>query len=111
MSHPYAAAMYADALSFLGRPIRVEEWGAFVLARKISGGGEDALGVYPRTPICERADLAAGMERLRDEGFVSVAVVPDPLFAPDTVCLARAFDVCRPFKTHLLMERARGFPV
>jgi hypothetical protein len=67
------------------------------------------MGVYPRTPIDRDADLKAGLQQLREEGLVSLAVVPDPLAAPDPARLLKAFAVCRHFKTHLLMDRSRGF--
>ena len=109
MPHPYATEAYAEALSFLGQPTHVHAWGAFVLARKIAGNDKDALGVYPRTPIVSGGDLAAGLNQLSEDGLVSAVVVPEPLGAPSQDRLRAAFDVCQPFKTHLLMERRRGF--
>lgn len=107
--HPYATDAYADALSFVGPAVSTPEWSGFVLARPIDGGGVDALGPYPRTPLPPTTDLAAGLERLRGGGLVSVVLVPDPLLTPDNGRLAAAFEVCRPFKTHLLVDRARAF--
>ena len=114
--HPYAAGDYARALADgTGAALEVTEWGSFVLAREIPPHGpggptglRDAMGVYPMTPIRAQADLAAGLGRLGDEGLVSVVLVPDPLASPDEGRLAAAFDLCRPFKTHYLVDRARG---
>jgi hypothetical protein len=107
--HPYATAAYADALSFTGRAIDLPEWGGFAFARPIEGGGEDAVGPYPRAPLPPDADLEGGLERLHAEGLVSAVLVPDPLQSPDPSRLASAFELSRPFKTHLLIDRTRGF--
>ena len=53
--------------------------------------------------------LAGGLARLGDLGLVSVVLVPDPLASPDVVQLADAFGRCAPFKTHLLVDHAKGF--
>jgi hypothetical protein len=110
--HPYASMEYAEALSGLGRPFDVPEWQSFVIARPVGGAAaEDAMGAYPRAPLPEDADhLAAGLDRLAQGGLVSVALVPDPLASPGPAALARAFEVCRPFKTHVLVDRrAAGY--
>ena len=106
--HPYATRAYAEALAAAGAlpPIDVPEWATYVLARPIDGGGEDAAGPYPRTPLFPAADLSAGLERLRLAGLISVVVVSDPLSGADGASLARAFDPCRPLKTHHLVDRA-----
>jgi hypothetical protein len=115
-THPYAASDYARALGDGTRAaLQVEEWGSFVLTREIpprgAGGAtglRDAMGVYPMTPLHKQADLKAGLERLRAQGLVSVVLVPDPLASPERSQLAGAFGLCRPFKTHYLVNRAAG---
>ncbi|HWA60811.1 MAG TPA: hypothetical protein VG939_05525 [Caulobacteraceae bacterium] len=110
MTHPYGDPLYAEALSAIGPAVMLPEWGSFALVRPLPGGaGEDATGPYPRTPIAADADLAAGLARLAAEGLVSAVFVPDPLASPDPARLAAAFGLCRPFKTHLTIERARGY--
>ena len=106
--HPYASLSYAGALSHVGRPVAVPEWGSPVLARQIAGGDEDALGIYPLTALAGDADLAAGLERLRSLGLVSVVLVPDPVAGPSGEALSAAFDLVRPFKTHLTIDPAHG---
>ena len=109
--HPYAAPAYAQALAY-GQgwaAADVPEWATSVLIRPIAGGGLDAAGPYPRTPFAPAADLDGGLDRLRELGLVSAVVAPDPLAAPDLARLQAAFDVCRPFKTHLLIDRAKGY--
>ncbi len=66
------------------------------------------MGPYPRTPLPPRADLAGGLETLAAAGFVSITLVPDPLAAPGEDALRAVFDLCRPFKTHVLVDRAAG---
>jgi hypothetical protein len=109
--HPYATAAYAAALaqSQGWQAADAREWSTAMTLRPIAGGGFDAAGPYPRTAIAADADLDAGLERLRGLGLVSAVLVPDPLAAPDPARLAAAFPLCRPFKTHLLVERAKGY--
>jgi hypothetical protein len=109
--HPYGEATYAAAIAdgqgWTARDL--PEWGTAMLVRPISGVDRDAQGPYPRTPIPSDADLAAGLARLRAAGLVSVVLVPDPLATPPPERLAAAFELCRPFKTHLLVDRAKGY--
>jgi len=106
--HPYAARAYALGLAHAGRALAVPEWGAHVLIRPTADGGEDALGVYPLAPFAPGADLAGGLAWLGDEGLISLALVPDPLTGPSPEALAAAFDLVRPFKTHLTIDPAAG---
>jgi hypothetical protein len=108
--HPYACALYARALAGLGRTLEVPQWNAFVTARPIPGGaGEDAAGPYPLTVLAADADLAAGREMLAQAGLVSLVMVPDPLSGPGADAYRAAFEVCRPFKTHQLVEPRPGY--
>lgn len=107
--HPYAAPLYAQALSGVGRAIDMPEWGSFVLARPLAGGdGEDGVGAYPMAVLQPESDLAAGLDRLRGEGLVSLVLVPDPLSGPSADRLRAAFELCRSFKTHHLVDPAIG---
>jgi hypothetical protein len=105
--HPYATPVYAE--SFGMGHIDVPEWRTSLLVRPIPNTPwSDALGCYPLTALHRDADLAAGLDRLRAAGLVSVALVPDPLTGPSTEALTAAFPVCRPFKTHYLIDREAG---
>jgi hypothetical protein len=101
----YASTAYVAAF---GLPILdIPEWQTAVLRRPISGSEWfDALGCYPLCSITQRADLGAGLKRLRDADLVSLALVANPLHAPDPQVLAGGFTVCRPFKIHYLIDRA-----
>lgn len=111
--HPYAASAYARALAG-ANALEVPEWGSHVLARPIpspTGAAsplQDAIGIYPLTPIGHDADIAAGLDRLAGEGLISLVLVPDPLASPPPDRLASAFALCRPFKTHYLIDREVG---
>jgi hypothetical protein len=103
----YATVAYAAAFG-LGL-IDVEEWETALLTRPIpETKWLDALGCYPLSVFGQRPDLKAGLERLRQAGLVSVALVPDPVTSPAPEVLADAFEVCRPFKTHYLIDREAG---
>ncbi len=107
--HLYASALYAEALAHVGRAVGVEAWGSFVIARRLpGGGGEDATGAYPMAAFAEGADLETGLAALADAGLVSLVLVPDPFASPPPDRLAAAFQLCRPFKTHYLVETAKG---
>jgi hypothetical protein len=114
--HPYASPTYALALSHAGRPVVVPEWGVSVLARPVAvdpipghqDGLEDATGIYPLTPLAAAADLFGGLERLRTLGLISIVLVPDPLAGPSRDRLSAAFDLVRPFKSHLTIDPAIG---
>lgn len=47
---------------------------------------------------------------MRSLGAVSCRIVPDPLNAPSEEWLSAAFDVCRPFKTHFIIDRSLPTP-
>lgn len=109
MTHPYASLEYARSLSHLGEPLAVPEWGVHVLIRPIPGADlKDAIGPYPLTPLRPDADIAAGLERLRAAGLVSLVMVTDPLSSPKNV--SADFDVSRPFKAHQIHDPAVGLP-
>jgi hypothetical protein len=105
----YASALYAEALSHVGRAVRVEAWGSFVIARPLpEGDGEDAAGAYPMAAFGAGSDLEGGLVALADAGLVSLVLVPDPFASPPPERMAEAFQLCRPFKTHYLVETAKG---
>ncbi len=108
MTHPYASAAYARVFEDIAQPLWVEAWGAYVLTREIPDeGGRDGLGIYPLAPFAPGADLKAGLAWLKDQGLVSIGLVPDPATAPPLADLQAAFALCAPFKTHLLVDYRR----
>lgn len=103
----YATKTYANVF---GMPTAdVNEWQTHVLLRPIANSRwHDAIGCYPLAAVRREADLRAGLEELRALNLVSVALVPDPLTGPAPERLSEAFEVCRPFKTHYLIDREAG---
>lgn len=103
----YATLAYAAAFGF--GAIDVEAWETALLSRPIPlTNWSDALGCYPLTVFGRKPDLPGGLEQLRAADLVSVALVPDPLTSPSPEILADAFELCRPFKTHYLIDREAG---
>jgi len=68
----------------------------------------DATGSYPFAAIAQDADLAAGLDRLKGAGVVSIIAVVDDRFRPSLAALEDAFDFARPFKSQYLYDRALG---
>ena len=91
----------------------VPEWSTGVTLRTDRGrrpGRERTLSAGDADLPSAPSPRPAGLARLGDLGLVSVVLVPDPLQAsPDVVQLADAFGRCAPFKTHLLVDHAKGF--
>jgi hypothetical protein len=107
-AHPFSSRRYAEALAGPEAALAVPEWGSHLIRRPIgSTAFADAMGIYPLQVLARGADVAAGLERLGAQGLVSAALVPDPLLCP-AADLARDFAVCRPFKTHYLIDPASG---
>jgi hypothetical protein len=106
----YASLAYAQSLSHVGRPVAVAEWGTAVLLRDIDGAPNrfDAMGPYPLCTLGPAADIPAGLARLRAMGAVSLVMVADPVCGPDASVLSPHFPLCRPFKTHHVIDRRLG---
>jgi hypothetical protein len=103
----FARLAYAEAFG-LGA-IDVPQWQTALLRRSIpSSEWNDALSCYPFTVFGPQPDLSAGLKRLTEAGLVSVALVPDPLHTPSLNSLRDVFEICRPFKTHYLIDREAG---
>jgi hypothetical protein len=106
-AHLFASARYAHGLAGCDAVVAVPEWGSHLVRRPIAEGGFDAMGLYPLQVFGRGSDIGAGLQRLTTEGFVSAAMVPDPLLSAAGE-LARHFEVCRPFKAHYLIDPAAG---
>ncbi len=106
----YASLAYARSLGHAGRPLDVPEWSSAVILRDIpdAPGRIDAMGPYPVCVLKPDADIPGGLARLREQGTVSVVLVADPLAGPPAAALSRHFPLCRPFKTHHLIDRGVG---
>lgn len=103
----YARKKYAAAFGF--GSIDVEAWQTALLVRQIPDSDwRDALGCYPLAALHRDSDLREGLNYLRTSDLVSVALVPDPVTGPGFEVLTAAFEICRPFKTHYLIDRDAG---
>jgi len=105
--HPYATDVYARSLLHWGKPLAVPAWGTSVIVREIDGA-QDAAGVYPFAVFKHDADIATGIEQLRNSGLVSLVMVFDAFHCPDAIELERHFDFVRPFKTHYIYRKEKG---
>ncbi len=66
------------------------------------------MGSYPLFSCQDWSGLPADLDSLRHDGLVSVVLVPDPLSDPPLELLPKHFDgVCRPWKTHYLVDLDR----
>lgn len=110
MTHPYATRAYAEIVAGPEEAVfEVPEWGQWVICRPIgAGAGTDAAGCYPVAAFPKRSDLSGGLARLEAHGCVSAVLVADPTLCPQAHDLSAAFDVCRPFKSHFLLDRRAG---
>ncbi len=106
--HPYAGSAYAEALVGADAVIDMPEWDACLVRRPLSGGHADATAPYPLACLAPQADLRQGLARLAGHGLVSLVVTPDPLSGPSPSAFTNAFEVARPFKTHFLIDPAKG---
>lgn len=106
----YASLDYARTLAHAGDPWPVAAWGTSVLLRPIPNapGALDAMGPYPVCSLVSGADIPAGLAALRSARAVSVVLVADPLAGVGPAALSRHFPLCRPFKTHYLVDRDAG---
>ena len=111
----YAGAAYPATLSHVGTPRALERSGAWCLLRPIGDSGRvDAAGPYPFL-VCHAWDRLpddlASLADDRDAGVVSVTTVTDPLAEIDDATLGNAFpDLCRPYKSHYVIDLAAGPP-
>lgn len=106
--HPYSTEAYADSLAHWGRAVRVPEWGCSVIARPVVDDLEDVAGTYPLGVIDQNANIRAGIDRLREQCFVSIVVTVDDFNRPSLDRLSQAFDSVSPFKTNFVYRPARG---
>ena len=107
----YSHAQYAQSLTSFGSPRLLPSCGGWVCERPVPGpsGRRDAVGSYPLFSCRDWNGLPADLDDLRRDGLVSVVLVADPLSRPPVDKLPRYFDgVCRPWKTHHLVDLDRG---
>lgn len=104
--HLYCSESYSCALEEAGvRPLRVEGWDTYVLVRVGQGGMHNAIGVRPHGALDPNCVPRAGLDALRQAGIASISLVTDPMWCPELPVLQEAFDSCRAFREHYLVDR------
>lgn len=104
--HLFCSEPYSRALAEPGvRPLYVEGWDSHVLVREGRGGARQAVGVRPLAALDPNCDLQAGLDALRGAGIASISLSTDPMWSPGLPVLERAFDSCRAFREHYLVDR------
>lgn len=99
----YLDQKYADAFSAYGVPRRLPLSGAWLLQRDITGGGKDAMGLYPILMCREWSALRHDLANLQN--VVCVSAVIDPFAEVEPAELAECFpDLFRHFKDHYVAD-------
>ena len=101
------SAKFAQSYGAAGRIVTLPQSGLRLLERRIKPGLSDLVGLYPYS-MCR--DWGAVTEEVRAlQGVVALSFVGDP-FAEDAVWAASAdWDLCRPFKTHFVLNLGRNW--
>lgn len=107
----YIHPRYAYSFSEMGRPVRLRHSGGWVLERSIfQTGHNDAMGIYPYMCCRDWGQIDRDLEELQNR-LVSLVLVTDPLGDFDPIFLKDRFtDLCRPFKTHYVVDLSRYNP-
>jgi transposase-like protein len=104
--HLFCSEPYSRALEEPGvQPLYVEGWETYVLVRQGRGGARQAIGVRPIAALNPNCDVRAGLDALQGAGIVSISLSTDPMWSPEASVLREAFDSCRAFREHYLVDR------
>jgi transposase len=104
--HLFCSESYSRALEEPGvRPLYVEGWDAHVLVREGRGGAHQAIGVRPLGALDPNCDVRAGLDALQRAGIATISLITDPMWCPELSVLQEAFDSCRAFREHYLVDR------
>lgn len=104
--HLFCSESYARALEEPGvQPLYVKGWDTHVLVREGRGGARQAIGVRPLGALNPNCDVRAGLDALQRAGIATISLVNDPMWCPDLSVLREAFDSCRSFREHYLVDR------
>jgi Acetyltransferase (GNAT) domain/Helix-turn-helix domain len=104
--HLFCSEPYSRALEEPGvRPLYVEDWDAYVLVREGREGARPATGVRPLEALDPNCDVRAGLDALQRAGIATISLMTDPMWCPELSVLREAFDSCRAFRKHYLVDR------
>jgi hypothetical protein len=102
--HPH----YAHSLREFGKPRELPRCGGWILERPIPGTSyKDAMGCYPLFTCRDWFKLHEDLEEIESE-LLSLALVTDPFGGFDQACLARCFQIVKPFKKHLIADLSQN---
>ena len=103
MPHPYCTREFAESLPHIGQASHVPAWGTYALIRDINNSNhKDICGIYPITRLGDQINFQAGIDQLRNDGFVSITLVitPDQL----SKIPSNLVDHLKPFKQHYIAK-------
>ncbi len=106
--HPYATQTYGTSLAHWGEVVQVNAWQNCVIKRPITATHYDAAGTYPIMPFTKDTNIPAGIDELKQHGFVSLVMVLDDFHRPELDALHPYATTLSPFKTHYLYRRSLG---
>ena len=102
----YSDGNYAKSLSFYGVPRYLEHSKGWLLERRISNSDKhlDVMGIYPYFSCFNWNALTDDVELLRNEGFVSLVMITDPMHSVKAEAQHDLFDISRLFKMSFVAE-------
>ncbi|WGW06057.1 GNAT family N-acetyltransferase [Tropicibacter oceani] len=105
----YLLPGFGESYGEFGRPLRLPASGLQLLERPIAGDSFDYIGPYPYVMCSDWGALAQDLPGLARPGAVSLAFVADPFQTQAVRAATRGWDLCRPFKTHHVIDLRRDW--
>jgi len=100
----YQSPAYRDSFRPFGEVLTLPGSGLHVLKRPLPDGHHDLVGLYPFSSCPSWAGLAGDLDSLRGSGAVALSLVSDPFRKDEAVAAMSGWAVCRPFKTHWVVD-------
>ena len=108
----YRDGHYAKSLAFYGKPLYLENSNGWCLERLASPSNsllKDIMGVYPYFSCSDWYALPRDVEWLKNEGYVSLVMVTDPMQSVKAQTQQDLFELSRLFKMNFVMELITPF--
>jgi hypothetical protein len=100
----YLSPDYGRSFAPFGPIVTLPQSGLQLLQRPIGNGQFDLTGLYPYSMCPNWCKLALDMDFLHNSGAVSVVFVGDPFETPKIADHLVNWHLCRPFKTHFIVD-------
>lgn len=100
----YLAPGFGLSYREVGPIVRLPRSGVPLIRRAIDGDRFDLVGAYPYTMCADWRVLAEEVDALAAGGAVSVVLVSDPFATEATIEALAAWSLCRPFKSHYVVD-------